>query len=214
MHRAITTTVIAGLLALTATNAGATVNYVTNGDFETGTLDAWAVFTTAGGSNGPDLPDVVPFDIDDDGTETQTARFDIGRLSGDCYGARAGGGIHQEVTLPGGNYQYTASIATLDDRAENNEEGGLFELLFDGDVVDSHDFGDVTVHIPEYALLVAELVDVSEGAHEVSVRITRTLLSGRVSPYQYVDNVSLIPEPTTAALLALGALALRRKRRT
>jgi hypothetical protein len=204
--------IIAASLVFVVTNAEATANLLTNGDFETGNLNGWTVFTTANGYNGPGLPDVVQFNTCTPGVQSYSARFDVGRTVEPYPGPREGGGILQNVTLAAGNYVLEACTAVLDDRGSSNDDGGLFELLFDGRVVDSYDYGPVELGVT-YRRLLSSLDSVAAGTHEVGIRITREWSSGTVSPWEYVDNVTLIPEPATICLLGLGALSLLRSRK-
>jgi hypothetical protein len=127
-------------------------------------------------------------------------------------GPRAGGGIFQSVNLGAGSYTLSADIAVLDNVGGDNNDGGLFELLFDSVVVDSYDFGRVAVGVAEYSMLATVGVTAS-GSHEIRFRMTRHYLQADATPVQYIDNVVLIPEPTTFTLLSLGSLALVAARR-
>ena len=151
-----------------------------NGTFETGDLTGWTTFATPGGTlGGAGFPDVVGFDIDGDGVQTESLQL----LVGD-----GGGGIHQSVQLAAGDVTITVDVAAKSLSAD--AEGGLFELLVDDVVVGSHDFGAIGTDTTERAQLNAALTDVTEGEHEIRVRVTRSgPNSYGSSPFSFVDNV-------------------------
>lgn len=204
-----TVLIIMSILVFVEASAGATTNLLTNGDFETGDLTGWTVFTTANGTNGVAMPDIVLFDTCTAGVENYSVKFNVGTT---VLHQPGGGGILQNVYLPGGTYMLQSCTAVLDDRGSSNIDGGLFELLFDGMVVDSYDYGEVELGTT-YRSLLSNLGMVTAGMHEVAVRITRTHESMDITPWQYLDDVNLIPEPMTLSLLALGGLLLLGKRR-
>jgi hypothetical protein len=186
-------------------------SFVYNGDFEAngGSLDGWTVFTTPTGTNGMGMPRVVRFDTCMPGDYSYAAKFNVGTTQ---YPNPGGGGIKQTVNLAAGEYQLKVCTAVLDETGRALE-GGLFELLFDGVVVDSHNYGFVLAGTTYRALLAANVVAPVDGEHEVQIRITRPYLSSCCGPRQYLDCVELVPEPTTVAILSLGGLALLRKER-
>jgi hypothetical protein len=189
-------------------------NYLNNGDFETGDLTGWTVFYTPEGTTGAGLPDIVMFDTDGDATPSQSARFNAGHISN--AGAGAGGGIYQVVNLANsGSYTLSACAAMLvNGGSGDNSQGGVVELMFDGAVLDAHDFGYASAGVPEYTLL-GGLAEVLAGPHEVRIRISRGWISAPPgTPYQYIDEVNLVPEPATVSLLVLGGLAMLRRRVT
>lgn len=193
----------------------AQANQLVNGDFETGNLNGWTVFTTGNGTNGTGLPDVALFDTNNVGNGSLSARFNVGQIEAGT--SPVGGGIFQSVVLTVGTFLLALDVAMLDDTSVPNADGGLIELLFDNVVVDSHDFRQADLNVPEYASLSAVLPGVSAGAHEVRIRLTRIYTSNLLaSPYQYVDNISLslVPGPMTLGLLAIGAAFTRRRRRS
>src|ERR1017187_10567273 len=96
-----------GILAL-ALSVSAFGSIVFNGDFGTGDLTGWTVFTTANGSNGANpLPDVVSFNTTGAGA-SNSAQFNVGEVS--FTGIQAGGGLIQLVTLSAGEYNFFANI--------------------------------------------------------------------------------------------------------
>jgi hypothetical protein len=97
----------------------------------------------------------------------------------------------------------------------SNGDWGTFELLIDGSVEDQVAFGSPACCAPVRDSLSASMA-VAAGPHEIRIRVTRpytvTAAAGG-TPFQYVDNVSLVPEPRLLVLLAaawLGAAIHRR----
>ena len=223
MRTRILVTVLATFIGAVSAHAG-----LINGGFETGDLTGWTTFTTANGTLGAAGGGVVLFDTNGDGAAGNSARFRVGELRY-THPIFEGGGIYQDVTLGVGALVVSAEIASW--TPWGNWDGGLFELLFDGSVVDSHDFGPILIESVEHASLLASF-DVTAGAHEVRLRMTRPWREGDTSPLQFVDNVSLrgaaldnvslaepeppteqMPEPGSITLLGLGLLGLARARR-
>jgi len=79
-------------------------------------------------------------------------------------------------------------IAASNDFELGNGEGGRFELLVDGVVVDSHDFGFVAANTTKRFNLAGTVVIATDGNHELSIQITRP--AGE-APHltQLIDNV-------------------------
>ena len=171
----------------------AAVNLVTNGDFETGNFDGWTQFLTADGITNPA---VVLFDTDGDTVATLSAQFDVGDTATPL--TLEGGGISQIISTAGGSITLAADIAVLDQEGSDNAAGGIFELFFDGALVDSHDFGPVALNVAERATLSAILNGVAPGNHEIKIQMTRPFLTGFGSPEQYIDNVMAVGEPISA----------------
>ena len=211
MRTRILVTALATFFGAVSAHAG-----LINGGFETGDLTGWTTFTTANGTLG-DAGDVVPFDTDGNGASA-AARFRVGEHQY-SHPVLEGGGIYQHVTLGAGALVISAEIASW--TSWGNWNGGKFELLFDGAVVDSHDFGDILAGSVERASLFASF-DVDGGLHELRILMTRPWGQAGTTPLQFIDDVSLgeaqpptepVPEPGTLTLLGAGLLGLARARR-
>ena len=179
-----------------------------NGDFETGDLAGWTVEATAGGTLGDGYPNVVSFDMDGaDGPlqASNAVQFSVGTLSNNGGGAE-GGTIYQNVHLTAGDYNVSAEVS-VDERGTpfGVMPGGLFELIVDNVVLDSHDFGQVGPDQTIYKLL-SNLHVVSDGDHQIGVRITRTKppaptllhLVDNISAQVIVPTSSASPDPADA----------------
>ncbi len=210
--------VVVALLVLVMASASEAVS-IQNGDFETGDLTGWTTFTTSNGTLGTGFPQVVMFDTDNDGSSSLSAMFRVGEVVHNS--TWQGGGIYQDVGLYAGSLTITADIAVLDDTVSGNYQGGLFELLFDGAMVDSHDFGYVALNQAEYHVLTT-ISAVTAGTHEIRFRMRRPYTQSSVTPRQYIDDVELsgpatIPEPASLALFGTGIAGMlgwvRRRRR-
>ena len=185
-----------------------------NGDFETGDFTGWTLFTTS--SNGTVSPHTVAlFDTNNDATATKSAQFRVGQVNHNLGGLE-GGGIFQSVLLGAGILNLSADIAVAAGSL-NNVEGGLFDLLLDGIILASHNFGSTSAGVDEFAVLAAS-TSVTAGSHEIRIQMRRNF-TNQNSLLQWVDNVAAsgpsvpAPEPTTLALMGLALAGLGFQRR-
>jgi FIMAH domain len=166
-----------------------------NGDFETGDLSNWTTFTT---TNGLMSAGVVPFDTDNDGTATYAAQFVVGQATFEGFDVQRGGGIYQGIDLVDGDLSISADIASEFAFPFCNLDGATIQLLVDGLVADTHNFGEICGPVTEYASLNASLSIGSVGTHEIRFLITRGFrLSGVTN---YLDDIVLSGSATKGAL--------------
>jgi hypothetical protein len=210
-----------------ATSAPAHAISVMTWDFEGGLLDPWTTFLTPNGSIGdPDgtigqrgMADIVLFDTNNDSIATRSVQLNVGQIIHLTGLDPAGGGITHSAFFLTGDLSITVDIATQNPDSRLNDEGGIFELLFDGIVQDSLDFELILGSGTEFGQLSVSSLLISEGTHDIAIRITRPRenLGAGATPLQYIDNIvvsgtSVVPEPQTAILLGaalLGLAALR-----
>ena len=167
---------------------------VNNGDFETGNLSGWTTFTT---SNGVAVTYVTPFDTNGDNVATYSARFGVGQYvyQGDDY--PEGGGIFQSVNLVKGDLSITADIASNHPYSHCNLSGGEMQLIVDGVIADTHDFGVVCNYETKRSTLHANISIDTVGTHEIRfVALRAAGLSGVVN---YLDNVEISGSATVTS---------------
>jgi hypothetical protein len=192
--------------------AAANADLISNGNFATGNLTDWTVFTTANGTNGTGLPAVVSFNTTGSGA-SNSAEFDVGEVTFDS--TQQGGGLSQTIDVTsGGMYNFSAAIASQDDADMNiNVDAGTFSILINGTTEGSVDLGAFSSPLQILRGTLSGSVDLSPGFDTFSIEITRGFLAnGTDTPDEYVTNISLtpgaVPEPSSAILLSTVMLAV------
>ena len=185
-----------------------------NGDFQTGDLTGWTSYTTAAGTAGSGLPNVVTFSTA--GVDSLAAHFSAGRTSGVQF---QGGGIYQDAVYADGLLTVEMDWAASNSNpGGGNAEGGRFSLLLDGLSLSSTTVGFIDCCGAIVRGSLSGSAPVTAGTHRVSIEITRNY-SVNASLGQYVDNISTsitssAPEPAGVFLLGSGLVAvLLRQRR-
>ena len=198
----------AGVLVSAAkANAG---NLVANGEFTTGDFTDWTLFTTSNGTLGSSPnPEVSLFNVTGAGAQ-DAATFNVGIVN--FPDVDQGGGIYQDITTAAGTLDFSASIASYS--ATDNADGGTFEVLLDGTVLNSYSFGYVDDTTARSSL--GFDTSVTAGVHELEILIVRGYefdING-VTPNEYITNISatqsstVVPEPSTWAMMLLGFAGL------
>lgn len=220
---------IVALLAVSAAPAQA-VEVISNGNFESG-LTGWTGYITAHGtisqipgySGGtPDLPAVKSFNTTGSGASNALA---LNAGANPSSATPEGGGVTQTFTTTGGIATFSANIANQWlSQSASIASIGLFSVLLDGVVMDSHDFGIVTANPTGWTFLstLNFTTNLSAGEHTLALQVTRMYAPALGVDAEYFDNVSLnvtsaVPEPSTWAMMILGFagvgfLAYRRRK--
>jgi hypothetical protein len=187
-----------------------TNSLVSNGDFATGDLTGWTLFTSNNGSLGtlPGLPGVTHFDTGENGVSNGAAVFQVGEAAWLGVHQREGGGLQQNFLSPvSGQLSIRLDIA-VQSGAYANDVAGIFSVCMDNLLLDTFNFESVTPDIPPYTTQRGQLCGstfVAAGLHDLKILIERPVLASDATPLQYLDNIVVaIPEPNTGALILIG----------
>lgn len=163
-------------------------NLFTNGEFSSG-FTGWTQRTTA---NGVGLPGYVwNFQTNLNLPASPAARYVVGQR---VYyiGQREGVELVQYPNLQNGaTYEVTYDWAAVAHPQYINGEGGIFEVLVDGQSIAYDHVGIIASGTTVRRSLTVQFTAQSGGAHEVGARISRPHTVDQYSPTQYVDNFSL-----------------------
>ena len=216
MVRTIAKLSCAVLLVVSAAPANA-VEVITNGDFQSG-LTGWTGFATANGTISQipgyaggtrDLAAIKSFNVSGSGASNALA---LNAGANPSSPTPEGGGVTQTFITTGGTATFFANIADNWLSASGSIASiGLFSVLLDGQLMDSHDFGIVTANSQGWTLrdTLGFTTMLSAGEHTLALQVTRRFAPAIGVDAEYFDNVSLnvtsaVPEPSTWAMLILG----------
>jgi len=180
---------------------------ISNANFQQG-LTGWQAFTTSNGTLGAGEPQVVAFSPDGGLHTYDAAQFQVGQETATNAADQEGGGIFQNIMLPGGPVQFSVSIAAQGGTSANLY-GGFAQLLIDSQPVAGYDFGQL-----QQGQIKTQTVSFSDieaaGNHSIGIEFLRPATADNTTPFQYTygwQSDIETPEPDTYVLLG-GALAL------
>ena len=190
---------------------------VINGNFESG-LDPWQNYVTGNGTAGPGGIHLADFDIDGDGTVSNTVAMSVGYAVAPCdYPGSAcpspaeGAGIYQWTHFEQGPVHFHVDLAVENHSSYGgyNVDGGTFQLIVGGTILGEWSVGDIFAGSVTRGSIDGS--DMMAGPVDTwfMVKATRHWASAE-GLTQYIDNVSItpVPEPATNAMLLLGLAAM------
>jgi hypothetical protein len=187
-----------------------------NGDFGSGDLTSWTLFTTPGGVHNSSGSGVSSFDTTGAGA-SNAAEFNVGNAV--SAGNENGGGIRQSFNLAADNtVDFGLDFAST--TAISNGSGGTFSIVVDGNSLISFDVGSVNAGSTDRGSLAAS-ANLIAGNHSLAILITRPYTTATDTPHEFIDNVTAVesgnaaPEPGTLVLFgtAMVTVALARRKK-
>lgn len=190
-----------------------------NGDFETGDMTGWTI--TPGPNAHVRFQEVINYDIDstDPGSPSFAAQFSMGQISFE-QGVYRHIDVTQSLQLEAGNtYQFSVDFAAENYFFLDNADGGIYELIVDGQSIALHNTMNIFANSVEWGTLSGLFTPIQTGTYEVGGRISRRFPEPGASEVilgQYFDNfavvVNPVPEPSSLALASCTLLYLVRRR--
>jgi hypothetical protein len=213
----------------TGTAASAAIELVTNGTFDSGTSDWTTTLTPNTSTTEPGANDALSatqvFETES-GVQSNAAAFRVGNTS-NVLGLPGGVIFDQSIEVSVlSNLSFNADIAFNFDNCASvegpcsNSDSGTVAASFGTWNLGQVAPGSITNSETLRGNISEQILNVAPGSYLLSFLITRKATPGATTPYQFIDNVSVLasPVPLPAALplllggvAALGALSRRRR---
>jgi hypothetical protein len=183
-------TVLSADIYSTTVNTVLNVGLV-NGTFESGDIQGWTAYESAGGSiGGTGFPNVVRQDTNGDGFLSRAAQFRV---------AGAGGGIRQDVLVSDTTVHVRVDVAAT--ARANEPDAGIVELWLGDVLLDRHAFAPLAAGQFQRQTLRGTVENLRPGLHEVRLQLSRaSATSSSATAHHLVDNWHISGQP-------LGVLA-------
>ena len=179
-------------------------NAIQNGQFQTGDFTDWTLGTTSNGTAGQGFPIVGTWP---GGGGINAWEGEVGENTEQFQAA--GATLTQSFNVDGaGLARLHFLIAAVGGPNNGDSDGGEFALKLDGTTLISYDMGAIG---PNQLIWRGEDVyqNLTVGQHTLEIDVTRQGISvpGQ-TPYQFVTDVFVEPEPSSLILMGSGVLAV------